>query len=56
MTGFYLEQLAASGMSVQAPGERLAAGLAKIGEIMSAEWANASGAEGAAIIKAFREK
>ncbi|MCY3822757.1 MAG: TRAP transporter substrate-binding protein [Nitrospinae bacterium] len=54
LTGFYLEQLAAGGMSVQKPGERLAADLAKIGEIMSAEWTKAAGAEGTAIIKAFR--
>lgn len=56
LTGFYLEQLAAGGMSVQMPGERLAADLAKIGATMSAEWAKAAGAEGAAIIKAFRGK
>lgn len=56
LTGFYLKQLAAGGMSVQKPGERLAADLAKIGEIMSAEWTKAAGAEGAAIIKAFRGK
>lgn len=56
LTGFYLEQLAENGMSVQKPGKRLAADLKKIGEIMSAEWARAAGAEGAAIIKAFRGK
>lgn len=56
LTGFYLEQLAAGGMSVQKPGERLAADLKKIGETMSAEWTKAAGAEGAAIIKAFRGK
>ena len=43
-------------MSVQKPGERLAADLAKIGETMSAEWIKATGAEGAAIIKAYRGK
>ena len=56
LTGFYLEQLAANGMSVQRPGKRLAADLAKIGATMSAEWTKAAGAEGAAIIKAFRGK
>ncbi len=56
LTGFYLEQLAAGGMSVEKPGEQLAADLAKIGETMSAEWTKAAGAEGAAIIKAFRGK
>ena len=56
LTGFYLEQLVANGMSVQRPGKRLAADLAKIGATMSAEWTKAAGAEGAAIIKAFRGK
>ena len=56
LTGFYLERLAEGGMSVQKPGERLAADLAKIGETMSAEWIKAAGAEGAAIIKAYRGK
>ena len=54
LTGFYLEQLTANGMSVQRPGKRLAADLAKIGAAMSAEWTKAAGAEGAAIIKVFR--
>ena len=54
LTGFYLEQLTANGMSVQRPGKRLAADLAKIGAAMSAEWSKAAGAEGAAIIKVFR--
>ncbi len=56
LTGFYLKQLVANGMSVQKPGKRLAADLAKIGETMSAEWTKAAGAGGAAIIKAFRGK
>ena len=56
LTGFYLEKLAENGMSVQKPGKRLAADLAKIGATMSAEWTKAAGAEGAAIIKAFRGK
>ncbi len=56
LTGFYLKELAANGMSVQRPGKRLAADLAKIGATMSAEWIKAAGAEGAAIIKAFRGK
>ena len=56
LTGFYLEQLAANGMSVQRPGKRLAADLARIGETMSAEWIRAAGEDGAAIIKAFRGK
>ena len=53
LTGWYLSQLAANGMSVQAPGEQLMADLAAIGATMSAEWAEAAGADGAEIIGAF---
>lgn len=56
LTGFYLKKLAENGMRVKKPGKRLAADLAKIGGIMSAEWTKAAGAEGAAIIKAFSGK
>ena len=52
---WYLTQLAANGMSVQAPGATLAGELADIGAIMAAEWAAAAGADGAAIIAAFEE-
>ena len=53
LAGWYLSELAASGMSVRAPSERLAADLAEIGAIMSAEWSAAAGADGAAIISVF---
>ena len=53
LTDWYLTQLAANGMSVQAPGERLAADLAEIGAIMAAEWSAAAGADGAAIIATY---
>lgn len=45
--------LAKGGMKVITPSAELKAGIAKIGDIMSAEWAKAAGAEGAAIIKAY---
>ena len=54
LADWYLAQLAANGMSVKAPGERLAADLAAIGATMAAEWAEAAGAQGAAIIAAFK--
>ena len=54
LSGWYLAQLAANGMSVQPPGARLAADLAAIGATMSAEWSAASGADGEAIIDAFK--
>ena len=53
LTGWHLAALAANGMSVRVPGDRLAADLAEIGAIMSAEWSVAAGADGAAIIGAF---
>ena len=49
----HLAALAANGMSVEAPGERLATDLAEIGATMASEWAAAAGADGAAIIAAF---
>ncbi len=53
LTGWYLAQLAANGMTVEAPGEQLAADLAEIGAVMSAEWSEAAGDDGAAILNAF---
>ena len=53
LADWYLAQLAAKGMSVQVPGQRLAAELADIGATMAAEWSAAAGADGAAIIAAF---
>jgi len=53
LTGWYLAQLAANGMSVQPPGEQLMTDLTGIGATMSAEWAEVAGAEGAEIIDAY---
>ena len=53
LTGWYLSQLAANGMTVQQPGEQLAADLAAIGATMAAEWTEAAGTDGAAIIDAY---
>lgn len=53
LSGWYLQQLAANGMKVQAPGPQLAADLEKIGKTMAAEWAEAAGADGKAILEAF---
>ncbi len=49
-----LKILKDNGMQVHAPSDALMAGLAKIGETMTAEWAAASGADGEAIIKLYR--
>ncbi|MBE9552062.1 MAG: TRAP transporter substrate-binding protein [Proteobacteria bacterium] len=56
LTGWYLSQLAANGMTVIPPGEKLATELAKMGETMSKEWAEAAGSEGAAIVDAYKAK
>ena len=53
LADWYVVQLAANGMSVQGPGDRLAADLTAIGTVMASEWVAAAGAEGAAIIAAF---
>ncbi|GMG83223.1 TRAP transporter substrate-binding protein [Paralimibaculum aggregatum] len=53
LTGWYVKELAANGMTVGAPGERLAAGLAELGAILAAEWAEAAGSQGAEILEAF---
>ncbi|TYO89919.1 TRAP transporter substrate-binding protein [Oceanicella actignis] len=53
LSGWYLQQLAANGMKVQAPGPQLAADLEKIGKTMAAEWAEDAGADGKAILEAF---
>lgn len=46
--------LSTNGMKVLPPSPALSAGLAKVGETMTAEWTKAAGADGEAIVKAFR--
>lgn len=54
LTGWYLTQLAANGMTVAPPGEALASQLTEIGATMSAEWAEAAGEDGAALIEGYK--
>lgn len=54
LTGWYLTQLSANGMKVLPPSEKLAADLAQMGETMSKEWSEAAGAEGKAIVDAYK--
>ncbi len=54
-TQWYLEQLAAKGMKVGPPSAALAAGFKKIGETLGKEWADRAGAEGAALLEAYRK-
>jgi TRAP-type C4-dicarboxylate transport system substrate-binding protein len=53
--GWYLEQLKAKGMKVQAPSPQLAAGFRKIGEELTADWLKKAGAEGQAIVDAYKK-
>ena len=54
LADWYVSQLAANGMTVGAPGEQLKADLDTIGATMAAEWAQAAGADGAALVEAFK--
>jgi TRAP-type C4-dicarboxylate transport system substrate-binding protein len=53
-TRFYLEQLAKNGMTVAPPSATLKADLKKIGDTMTADWIKSAGADGQAIVEAFR--
>jgi TRAP-type transport system periplasmic protein len=50
------ETLAKNGVSVNEPTPQMKAALAKIGEQMAAEWEKTAGADGQAILKAYRGK
>lgn len=51
---WYLEQLAAHGMAVEAPSPQFKADLQKVGDTMLAEWMAQAGPDGKAIIDAYR--
>jgi TRAP-type C4-dicarboxylate transport system substrate-binding protein len=50
------ETLAKNGMTVNEPTPQMKAALSKIGEQMAAEWEKTAGADGQAILKAYRSK
>jgi TRAP-type C4-dicarboxylate transport system substrate-binding protein len=50
----YKRTLAQRGITVLPPTETMKAELKRIGETMAAEWAQRAGADGAAVIAAFR--
>ena len=52
---WYLEQLAKNGMTVGPPSPQLKADLKKIGETMTAEWMATAGADGKAIVDAYKK-
>lgn len=54
LAGGFLATLAENGMNVLEPGDALAADLAKIGETMTGEWLESAGADGSAIVDAFK--
>ena len=54
-TKWYTEQLAKNGMNVVQPSAQLKADFRKVGETMTAEWAKTAGAEGQAIIDAYKK-
>ena len=51
----YLETLKSKGMQVLPPGPRLTAGLKKLGEQLTADWLKKAGADGQALIEAYRK-
>lgn len=54
-TVWYNEQLAKNGMKVEQPSEQLQSDMKKVGLTMIADWTTQTGAEGQAIIDAFRK-
>lgn len=54
-TKWYLEQLAKNGMKVEAPSAQLKADMKKVGDAMIADWLRQAGAEGQAVLDAFRK-
>jgi TRAP-type C4-dicarboxylate transport system substrate-binding protein len=54
-TRWYTEQLAKNGMNVVEPSAQLKADFRKVGETMTAEWLATAGADGKAIVDAYRK-
>jgi TRAP-type C4-dicarboxylate transport system substrate-binding protein len=54
-TKWYLDQLSSKGMKVQPPGPELKAGLLKVGEQLTADWLKKAGADGQAIVDAYKK-
>jgi len=54
-SGWYLDQLKAKGMKVQAPSDVLATGFKKVGEQLTQDWLKKAGADGQAIVEAYKK-
>jgi TRAP-type C4-dicarboxylate transport system substrate-binding protein len=52
---WYLDQLKAKGMKVQAPSPALASGFKKVGEQLTADWLKKAGGDGQAIVDAYKK-
>jgi len=53
--GWYLDQLKSHGMKVQPPSDTLKTGLKKVGDQLTADWLKKAGADGEAVIAAYRK-
>ena len=53
--GWYIDQLKAKGMKVQPPSAALNSGLQKIGAQLTEDWLKRAGADGAAVIAAYKK-
>jgi len=54
-TSWYMEELRKNGMEIITPAPELAAGLAEIGRVMLGDWLKKAGADGQALIDAYRQ-
>ncbi len=54
-TQWYLDQLKAKGMKVQNPSPELASGFRKVGEQLTADWLKKAGADGQAVVDAYKK-
>jgi TRAP-type C4-dicarboxylate transport system substrate-binding protein len=53
--GWYIDQLRKNGMTVYAPGTQLKADMKKVGDTLIGDWLKKAGADGKAIVEAFRK-
>ena len=54
-SGWYLDQLKSHNMKVLPPSPKLKEGLAKVGETLTADWLKKAGADGKAVIDAYKK-
>jgi TRAP-type C4-dicarboxylate transport system substrate-binding protein len=54
-TAWYVDQLKSHGMKVQPPGDQLKTGLKGVGDQLTADWLKRAGADGQAVIDAYKK-